>query len=244
MNSKHIKAFTLSEVLIALVIIGVIAAITVPVVYANYVKEALKTGYTKAYSDLNNFSRKFYADYGISFSEYASEHTYEQNYAALKKYIYSAYNSSINQGMVANEDYEYYYKGMNGSEAFPVCDDIGLYVSAGGRFYGMNNPPPSDVNGPIICVDTNGAKGPNRYGYDFFIFAATLDGRVIPMGMEDENNTTETSLGYTFFVSGSQYCSKTSSSNGNNTSGLTCSYYALIDKSPKNSAKSYWKDFI
>ena len=33
---KKIKAFTLSEVLITLVVIGVIAAITIPVVVANY----------------------------------------------------------------------------------------------------------------------------------------------------------------------------------------------------------------
>ena len=47
-----LKAFTLSEVLITLVIIGIIAAITVPVLYADFKKEELRVGFTKAYSDL------------------------------------------------------------------------------------------------------------------------------------------------------------------------------------------------
>ena len=48
------NAFTLAEVLITLGIIGVVAALTMPALIANYQQKALKTQYAKAYSNLFN----------------------------------------------------------------------------------------------------------------------------------------------------------------------------------------------
>ena len=83
----RLKAFTLSEVLITLVIIGVITAITVPTLYADFKKEELRVGFTKAYSDLDNFAHKFYVDNGQSFSEYSFENRYDNSYKAMQEYI-------------------------------------------------------------------------------------------------------------------------------------------------------------
>ena len=47
------KAFTLAEVLITLVIIGIIAAITIPIVHQNQEKRALYSQFMKTYSTLN-----------------------------------------------------------------------------------------------------------------------------------------------------------------------------------------------
>lgn len=47
-------AFTLAEVLIALVIIGVVAAITVPVLFENYKKQETISRLKKAYSVISN----------------------------------------------------------------------------------------------------------------------------------------------------------------------------------------------
>ena len=203
----------------------------------------MHVGFTKAYSDLDNFAHKFYVDNGQSFSEYSSENGYDNSYKAMQEYIYKAYDKAINKGMYNAEGYKYFYKTMNGTDAFPTCDDKGLFVGPGGRFYGMNNPPNENENGPVVCVDTNGAKGPNKYGYDYFLFAFTLDGRAIPMGMDYPNNSKELSMGYNFFHKGANYCNKNSSSMyaGGNT---TCAYYALMDKHPTQEGKTYWKDFI
>ena len=46
------KAFTLAEVLITLVIIGVVAAITVPVLWSNYQEQALMSSLNKNFSVL------------------------------------------------------------------------------------------------------------------------------------------------------------------------------------------------
>ena len=51
---KKIKAFTLAEVLITLVVIGIIAAITVPVVMANHKKTETAAKLKKFYSTMSN----------------------------------------------------------------------------------------------------------------------------------------------------------------------------------------------
>ena len=48
------KAFTLAEVLITLVIIGIISAITIPQIMLSVHNQEFKTGYKKAYSDISN----------------------------------------------------------------------------------------------------------------------------------------------------------------------------------------------
>ena len=197
----------------------------------------------KSYSDLSNFAHLFYADNGISFAEFASENTYENNYKAMQKYIAQNYNKKVGKnGWDTDDKHEYIYKRLNGTKGYSICDDIGLYVGPGGRFYGMNNPPKKGENGPVMCIDTNGEKGPNKYGYDFFIFLFTVDGEVIPMGTEHPNNPSSETLGYNFSLVGSKYCSKKNSSNMQY--NMTCAHYALADESPAHAGESYWNDFL
>lgn len=92
-----------------------------------------------------------------------------------------------------------------------------------------DNPP----NGPKICVDTNGRKGPNIYGYDWFVFTFTKDGGVKPyIGNEVANlgidmPNPETACNYT-------YAKAT----------YTCAYFAITDTSPLDPSKKYWTDFL
>lgn len=53
MKYLKLKAFTLSEVLITLVVIGVIASITLPVIIENHVKKETVTRFQKALSVAN-----------------------------------------------------------------------------------------------------------------------------------------------------------------------------------------------
>ena len=59
-----LKAFTLSEVLITLVIIGVITAITLPVINSQIRKEQYRSSLFKAISVLNQAALKYYNIYG------------------------------------------------------------------------------------------------------------------------------------------------------------------------------------
>ena len=61
--TKH-HGFTLAEVLITLGIIGVVAAMTMPVLIQNYQKKATATSVKKAYSELNQIIDRAKADYG------------------------------------------------------------------------------------------------------------------------------------------------------------------------------------
>ena len=47
------KAFTLAEVLITLVVVGIIAAITIPIIHQNQQKRELYSQFMKTYSTLN-----------------------------------------------------------------------------------------------------------------------------------------------------------------------------------------------
>ncbi len=58
------KAFTLSEVLITLVIIGIISAITVPTLFANHKWQEYKSALKKAHSTLNNAVNAYYLENG------------------------------------------------------------------------------------------------------------------------------------------------------------------------------------
>ena len=58
------SAFTLAEVLITLVVIGVIAAITISLMIVNYQKYVYYTKFMKAYTTLNSAVQKSIADNG------------------------------------------------------------------------------------------------------------------------------------------------------------------------------------
>ena len=80
-------AFTLAEVLITLGIIGVVAAMTIPVLFANYQKMVLKNQFKKAYSTVYQGIRLVEANmgykpecYGWDTSPYASGLLYCTNY--------------------------------------------------------------------------------------------------------------------------------------------------------------------
>ena len=85
-NSKLKRAFTLAEVLITLGVIGVVAALTMPTLIANYQKKAQYTQFMKAYNTLQTAIDLSTADNGdISSWSYGSNDN--ERAAAFKKYL-------------------------------------------------------------------------------------------------------------------------------------------------------------
>ena len=75
------KAFTLAEVLITLGIIGIVAAMTLPIVVGNYQKKELVTLYKKIYSVLKNAEMRATVDYGDSkYWDYSDPKTFMRVY--------------------------------------------------------------------------------------------------------------------------------------------------------------------
>lgn len=156
------NAFTLAETLIVLIIIGVIAALTVPAIMFNTNKRISMTGYKRALSSLNqavDMSRtelKFQPQpkcfNGGTQSQCSELWDYLKDVMQVQKYCKE---KSIDSGCMP-KDYEKSncLKTLNDTQSFVTTDGM-IYFSSG--------------NGAMnIGVDTNGTRGPNKAGYDVF----------------------------------------------------------------------------
>lgn len=258
-NEKGLKAFTLAEVLATLGIIGIIAAMTIPQLIKNYQKKVLHTQFLKAYSDLNNAAKMFETQEGFTVHEYSKIITNPEAENASSAYdstgllkLYMKYFNGQAQAAGSTNKLEgeetlrkdvykrilgYIPAALNGSDnSSQPCDESIIMTDISGRFFVMDNLLNgifSNVTvGPKICVDTNGKKGPNKYGYDWFVFAFTEKNMVIPFIGDDLTGYGED------LQDPSTMCSYTQ-----NTATYSCAYYALSDTSPDGNG-SYWKDFL
>ena len=104
-HSTHTKrvAFTLAEVLITLGIIGVVAAMTIPTLIANYKDKALESQFKKSYSLLTQILTSVQADFGYIPSCY---------------YVESGANSAHKGG----ECSEFQEKFLNKLKISRICD--------------------------------------------------------------------------------------------------------------------------
>ena len=257
------NGFTLAEILITLGIIGVVAAMTMPVLFNKTQNKELQTAFLKTYSELNQLALLFAAEKGVTIPEYTAS---ENNgiSASDANLIFSYYKGSTaltssGQGSMDDDGnfiafYDIHYlNGKNysgggnssGANSSFLCDNTGFRNNQSGAILILNDAPRPGENGPVICVDINGKKRPNRYGVDYFMFIFTVDGKVLPVGQEHKNNPSSCTSGSgicgNFNNIGSQYCSTTSTNISQNTS---CAYYALTNTHPTKKGKDYWNDFL
>ena len=162
-----LKGFTLAEVLIALVIIGVVAAITVPIIIANSQEQAIKSALKKNYSVLQQALQRYYVDNGEHYifdEEYTIYDHYRFREEFILKYFNVAKDCSIVDCNLGDFEYKNYagnkksiYDNSNGYDSMVILQDGSIldYGWGGGR---------------AILIDVNGAKNPNTLGKDFFYF--------------------------------------------------------------------------
>lgn len=247
------NAFTLAEVLITLGIIGIISAITLPTLINKTQSKELESQYKKVYSELNQIAQLFKNDYGISVSEYTQTlggsggkkivPILLKYYKGSKLIDDTSYSSTDQDGNKKNIRYNIYT--MNGTKlSLGPCDDVGFYSESGGRIYSfVGDTVFTGDDGPVVCVDINGMKRPNKYGYDLHIFYFTTDGFILPMGQPHKDNPISTAVGdrnsANFFVTGKDYCKSTS----NVKNQAACAYYAIQNINPQGNG-NYWQDFL
>ncbi len=192
---KIVEIFTLTEVLITLVIVGVIAAITVPTLITKYQKEQTVTRLKKAYSTLSQTTLKAIADYGpIKTWDILDENSADTTKIFVNKYITPYLNTAkpAQTREEGNWNTTYYY--MNGSRR--DYDDsvfVRFYLSDGTSYtlsYVLNE----TVNRYQVWVDINGDKKPNKIGRDIFLYyyniinTPDLAGKFIPEGYGNERS--------------------------------------------------------
>ena len=225
-NDNRARAFTLAEVLITLVIIGVVAALTIPNLLAKHDEQQTVAKLKKTYAALVTAQRLSIAETGEDYDK--KIHPYN----AFRKYFKTAKNcEKTGTGCFATSDE---YKTLGGkvqSEVLKILDiggwtnkiilDDGVAIAFVPVSYGYvvdsNN-----LTVPYIVVDVNGIKPPNIFGRDTFMFVV-LPNKIVPMGIGFNEP------GHTCRAS---YCEKRDCSikakyiNGN-TNGIACTNWVI-----------------
>lgn len=182
------SAFTLAEVLITLGIIGVVAAMTLPVIIGNYQKQEAVSRLKKAYTSINQVLTLSERENGEweTWDDISTMNTYDYINKYWGKYFK---NISICQTYSECGFSEMHpYKFLNGEQStYTVAASnrrIGI-VTSDGILYTINFASGSDgnlVQGDGIYIDINGPKGPNVYGKDFFSFLLVSGKGIVPSG--------------------------------------------------------------
>lgn len=200
------KGFTLSEVLITLGVIGVVAALTIPTLTNNSQKTTYLAQLKKNYSQFSEALKLLSNDMGCPddlkcTTLFTSDADNESLGTEISKYFKVIKNCGTvsGQGCLATNANTYY----DGSGGEYNLDDgsggmlIGNYnfITADGASYSINNFANDCVSGGIFCgeitMDVNGPnKGPNNYGRDIFNFyiSSGKGGLIYPIG--GPNDTT------------------------------------------------------
>ena len=238
-------AFTLAEVLITLGIIGIVAAMTIPTLIANYQKKALKTQFTHTYSLLNQALGLMKANAQIPslytyYIVYDPERGYYKEEEFKKEFLkYIKVQKTMEASSVEMPTY-YTYDGSREYASDSPSYDIRKpdLVLANGAY--LRNNITGSLDGRLIffTTDINGAKGPNRVGHDVFSFMIknsndVLEGRkMLHLYTEDEwkDNPYSGAAGLP--------CSVNSTQSAN---GVGCAWYALNDVCPDDETQGYWE---
>lgn len=186
------QGFTLAEVLITLGVIGIVAALTIPTLIANYQKAQYIAGLKRAYSEFNQALLQMSADKGCPndlkcsgiFSSSLSPEEAGKEIAKQFKVVKDC-GMQADQGCFSNNISEYYNGSGSRSSMdldsyykFITADNMSflIYDDQGDCSHSENfgiNTHTKQVCG-YIYVDVNGPnKGPNNKGRDIFSFYIT-----------------------------------------------------------------------
>ena len=198
-NKNNLKTgFTLAEVLITLVIIGIIASLVIPAIINDTQEAEQKTAWKKTYSELEQATRRIMMDNGGTMKGYlkttrsALIPQYNQFLSCTKQHLTDGlFNTASNN-----------YKYLNGAGANTSLFDDGQFILSNGVFIALEDPAGNTIYTAydVIWVDVNGfKKGPNIIGKDTF-GVQVMDTGIKPLGSqgdgyEDTCSTSSTGWG-------------------------------------------------
>lgn len=153
------KGFTLAEVLITLGIIGIVAEITIPTLYHGFMDQNFKVAYKKSYSVFSQAMLRGYSESNINpYSDVAGKLA---NFNAFKSYFKVAKDCPTTNSDCWSINGEKYGGTYPSSDALAFIDASGMAWTLADNTIGTGR----------YLVDTNGSKGPNKYGQDRFPFS-------------------------------------------------------------------------
>ena len=180
-------AFTLSEVLITLGVIGVVAALTMPSLIANYQRTVWLNQLKKTYATLNEGFRQIMVNDGCT-DMLCSGLVAEFDAGVPDAFQYAIYNDENRnkiittfklsdvqtESLYSNTDskYNYFIRYLNGKDAhfkYPIgSNNSFIGTTPDGAFVSFGKTTFWGYQFPILYFDTNGLKGPNMFGRDIF----------------------------------------------------------------------------
>jgi len=198
MNLKRQTAFTLAEVLITLLIIGIIASIVIPGLIADTKDAEFKTAWKKVFADFSQAGKLAAIEKGGNLAGELGTSTGTEGYfrdALLKYMSYAklcAENTAVGpdgcwhaanswyylSGEAVPSDYTSYSRAIlnNGSlVTFNLLSTTCAYT------YTEND----DSCGAVI-IDINNFKGPNKVGKDIYGLQITRNGIAVPFGSQND----------------------------------------------------------
>ena len=192
------NGFTLAEVLITLVIIGVIAAMTIPTLMNNTNNQELVSKLKKTYSTLAQATNKIIADEGNPQADIGGWATSTNVISEMyKKYLINTKDCTNGMGNCLATT----YKALDGSVAdslqtagnnivLPDGAVMAFWVSTYSDSCSTTRYGTGNVCQEMV-VDINGGKKPNMVGKDVFAFDLTPNG-LVPAGCASNNCQTGT----------------------------------------------------
>ena len=179
-------AFTLSEVIITLSIIGIVVAIVIPNIYSGYKKRILVTQLKSAYSQISaavdfalvehgreNWGRGWFKNYIAPNLKIQKDCTGQDKCFPIQSYSATIPSQTATKGFclcnrsarLDNKDCYYTKLILNNGITISVRD-------------GGNIKNPDNIG---LYIDVNGSKGPNKYNYDLFEFYITKEDGLVPV---------------------------------------------------------------
>lgn len=190
-----IKGFTLSEVLLVLSVIGVVAALTIPTLVQKVNNDQYVAKLKKTYSALQQAYNLMQVDNGGDITSVLTGMTNVNaaNLFATKLNVIK--NCGTSAGCWYNSNV-FYLGGANTGLSGEGYATAGKLILADGTILNIWSDYTNCVSGTFtqpplknrcggIYADLNGSAGPNTIGRDIFAFHLTLDG-VYPLGSNND----------------------------------------------------------
>lgn len=186
------KGFTLSEVLIMLGIIGIVASMTLPNLVGKYQKKQTAIRLKYSLNIINNAFKSAVADYGDM-----KNWDYIDNFGSVKarKAFVDKYLIPYVKNAKPSPEPAYDYNGLGYPVSFPPRQPNGSYTGLSSRNYypvamlsGIYFYSGVSDTSITFSVDLNGKEKPNIYGRDLFVFTLLIDKNTVrPVGYNYPN---------------------------------------------------------
>ena len=187
------SAFTLSEILVTLGLIGAISALTIPTLAYNYRSKVLEEQFRSTYSDIRqigamiNYEKGDVGTYAnkISFAQWQKDFVGRLNGgnnllgSESPSALQTHYTKILKDGGGSPGLWHFNLAGGSLAKATNICDNGSIWLDSKGRLWTFN----SEMR--IVCVDINGTANPNRINIDTFAFIP-LDAKMMATYVYDD----------------------------------------------------------